>query len=124
MTPAHPQKPQTIRNQTSPQKPTRQQVIITWALKSRFRFWQKKYSKPVPTIAYFDTSAHTTMMNPRVLPPEAWKEKSNEFLTVDDQIFITNLVYKKKIGIQFFPSYTLWTHVIGTPFPDKDILIG
>ncbi|KAK2634911.1 hypothetical protein Ddye_029703 [Dipteronia dyeriana] len=84
----------------------------------------EKYSKPVPVIAYFDTGAHSTMMNPSVLPPEAWKEKSNEFLETDGQIFITNLVSRKKIGIQFFPSYTLWTHVIGTPLPDKDILIG
>ncbi|KAK2663694.1 hypothetical protein Ddye_002268 [Dipteronia dyeriana] len=63
----------------------------------------KKYSKPVPAIAYFDTGAHSTMMNPRVLPPEAWKEKSNEFLSVDGQIVITKLVSRKKIGIQFFP---------------------
>ncbi|KAK2642488.1 hypothetical protein Ddye_024251, partial [Dipteronia dyeriana] len=72
----------------------------------------EKYSKLVPAIAYFDTGAHSTMMNPRVLPPEAWKEKNNEFLTADDQIFITNLVFKKMIGIQFFPSYNPWTHFI------------
>ncbi|KAK2642486.1 hypothetical protein Ddye_024249 [Dipteronia dyeriana] len=64
----------------------------------------EKYSKPIPPIAYFDTGAHSKMMNPRVLPLEAWKEKSNEFLATDGQIFITNLVSKKKIGIQFFPS--------------------
>ncbi|KAK2638252.1 hypothetical protein Ddye_026047 [Dipteronia dyeriana] len=84
----------------------------------------EKYSKLVPTIAYFDTGAHSIMMNPEVLPSEAWKEKSNDFLAADGQIFITNMVSKKKIDIQFFPSYTLWTHVIGTPLPDKDILIG
>ncbi|KAK2649058.1 hypothetical protein Ddye_016547 [Dipteronia dyeriana] len=82
------------------------------------------YSKPIPVIAYFDTCAHSTMMNPRVLPPDAWKKKDNEFLVADGQIFTTNLVSKYKVGIQFFPACTLWTHVIGTPLPDKDVLIG
>ncbi|KAK2645547.1 hypothetical protein Ddye_020742 [Dipteronia dyeriana] len=43
----------------------------------------EKYSKPIPTIAYFDTGAQSTMMNPKVLPPEAWKEENNEFLAAD-----------------------------------------
>ncbi|KAK2648935.1 hypothetical protein Ddye_016424 [Dipteronia dyeriana] len=30
-----------------------------------------KYSKPVPVIAYFDTGAHSSMMNPNVLPADA-----------------------------------------------------
>ncbi|KAK2658293.1 hypothetical protein Ddye_004826 [Dipteronia dyeriana] len=84
----------------------------------------EKYSKPISTITYFDTGTHSTMMNPRVLPPAAWKKKDNEFLAADGQIFTTNLVSKHKIGIQFFPLCTLWTHVIDTPLPDKDILIG
>ncbi|KAK2665064.1 hypothetical protein Ddye_003638 [Dipteronia dyeriana] len=84
----------------------------------------EKYSKPISAIAYFDTGTHSTMMNPRVLPPDAWREKDNEFLATDGQIFTTNLVSKHKIGIQFFPTCTLWTHVIGTHLPDKDILIG
>ncbi|KAK2658234.1 hypothetical protein Ddye_004767 [Dipteronia dyeriana] len=83
-----------------------------------------KYSKPIPVIAYFDTGAHSSMMNPSVLPAEAWKQENNQFLAADEQIFNTHLVSKHKIGLQFFPSFTLWTHVIGTPLPDKDILIG
>ncbi|KAK2658236.1 hypothetical protein Ddye_004769 [Dipteronia dyeriana] len=83
-----------------------------------------KYSKPIPVIAYFDTGAHSSMMNPSVLPAEAWKQENNQFLAADGQIFNTHLVSKHKIGLQFFPSFTLWTHVIGTPLPDKDILIG
>ncbi|KAK2638566.1 hypothetical protein Ddye_026361 [Dipteronia dyeriana] len=64
------------------------------------------------------------MMNPSVLPADAWKEEKNQFLAADGQLFNTYLVSKNKIGLQFFPSYTLWTYVIGTPLPDKDILIG
>ncbi|KAK2646156.1 hypothetical protein Ddye_021351 [Dipteronia dyeriana] len=83
-----------------------------------------KYSRPAPIIAYFDTRAHSSMMNPKVLPLESWKEERNEFLAADGKIFVTNLISKHKIGIQFFPSFSLRTHVIGTPLPDKDILIG
>ncbi|KAK2660157.1 hypothetical protein Ddye_006690 [Dipteronia dyeriana] len=84
----------------------------------------EKYSKHVYVIAYFDTGAHTTMKNPKVLPPNTWKESVHHFLAVDGQTFITNLVSKNKVGIQIFPSCTLWVRVIGTSLPDKDVLIG
>ncbi|KAK2662931.1 hypothetical protein Ddye_001505 [Dipteronia dyeriana] len=54
----------------------------------------KKYSRPIFAIAYFNTVAHSTMMNPQILPPNARKKRDNEFLAVDGQIFITNLVSK------------------------------
>ncbi|KAK2640780.1 hypothetical protein Ddye_022543 [Dipteronia dyeriana] len=59
----------------------------------------EKYSRPISDIVYFDTGAHSTMINPRVLPPEVWKKKDNGFLAADGQIFTTNLVSKQKIGI-------------------------
>ncbi|KAK2654930.1 hypothetical protein Ddye_007982 [Dipteronia dyeriana] len=70
-----------------------------------------KYSNPVSVIAYFDTGAHSSMMNPKVLPAEAWKEEKNEFLAADGNTCITYLVSKHKVGIQFFPSFTLWTQI-------------
>ncbi|KAK2652324.1 hypothetical protein Ddye_012180 [Dipteronia dyeriana] len=84
----------------------------------------EKYSKPVSSIAYFDTGTHTTMMNPKVLPLNAWKKSVYHFLATDGQTFITNLVSKNKVGIRIFPTCTLWVRVIGTPLPDKDVLIG
>ncbi|KAK2653231.1 hypothetical protein Ddye_013087 [Dipteronia dyeriana] len=78
-----------------------------------------KYSKPVSVIVYFDTGAHSSMMNPNVLPSDVWKEEKNEFPVADGQIFNTYLISKHKVGIQFFPSFTLWTHVIGTPFQTR-----
>ncbi|KAK0598266.1 hypothetical protein LWI29_033129 [Acer saccharum] len=83
-----------------------------------------KYSKPVDVIAYFDIGSHTTMMNPKILPPECWKPYVYHFRAVDGKVFSTNLISRKKIGIKLFPSFTLWVQVIGTPLPDKDILIG
>ncbi|KAK2659173.1 hypothetical protein Ddye_005706, partial [Dipteronia dyeriana] len=79
----------------------------------------EKYSKHIPVIAYFNIGAHSTMMNPRVLPPEAWKKKDHQFLVADGQTFTTNLVSKYKIGIQFFSARTLRTYVIGTPYQIK-----
>ncbi|KAK2665278.1 hypothetical protein Ddye_003852 [Dipteronia dyeriana] len=64
------------------------------------------------------------MMNPNILPPDAWKHENNQFLAADGQLFSTHLVSKHKIGLQFFPSFTICTYIIGTPLPDKDILIG
>ena len=83
-----------------------------------------KYSRPIEAIAYFDTGSHNTMMNPKILPPDAWKSCTHYFRAADGKIFTTNLVSKNKIGIKVFPSFTLWTRVIGTPLPDNDILIG
>ncbi|KAK2646314.1 hypothetical protein Ddye_021509 [Dipteronia dyeriana] len=37
----------------------------------KIQVMSSKYSKPVPVIAYFDTGAHSSMMNPNVLPPDA-----------------------------------------------------
>ncbi|KAK0590062.1 hypothetical protein LWI29_022263 [Acer saccharum] len=83
-----------------------------------------KYSNPVDVIAYLDTGSHNTMMNPTILPPEYWKSQEHHFRAADGKVFATHLISKKKIGIQFFPSFTLWVHVLGTPLPDKDILLS
>ncbi|KAK0604186.1 hypothetical protein LWI29_012913 [Acer saccharum] len=64
------------------------------------------------------------MMNPKVLPPEFWKPHVRHFKAADGKVFSTNLISRKNIGIKFFPSFTLWVQVIGTPLLDKDILLG
>ncbi|KAK2641330.1 hypothetical protein Ddye_023093 [Dipteronia dyeriana] len=63
-------------------------------------------------------------MNPKILPSKAWKSYVRYFKAADGQIFTTNMISRNKIGIKIFPSCTLWVHIIGTPLPDKDILIG
>ncbi|KAK1582477.1 hypothetical protein Q3G72_015436 [Acer saccharum] len=87
------------------------------------RIRPNKYFNPVDVIAYFDIGSHNTMMNPTVLPPEYWKSQEHHFRAADGKVFSTHLISIKKIGIQFFPSFTLWVHVLGTPLPDKDILL-
>lgn len=40
------------------------------------------------------------------------------------KIFQTNLMTKYKIGIKFFPNYTIWTKFVGSDLHGKEILIG
>ncbi|KAK3210829.1 hypothetical protein Dsin_015535 [Dipteronia sinensis] len=84
----------------------------------------EKFSKPIDAIAYFDTGSHNTMMNPNILAPDTWKSHTRYFKAADGKAFTTNLISKTKIGIKIFPSYTIWTQVLGTSLPDKAILIG
>ncbi|XP_048234297.1 uncharacterized protein LOC125370904 [Ricinus communis] len=83
-----------------------------------------KYSKPVPVIAFFDTGAQRSMMNSMVLPSEYWKPHDQFFRAANGQTFKTTLITRQKIEIQFFPNCVVWTHIIGSDLPNKDILIG
>ncbi|CAK8537679.1 unnamed protein product [Lathyrus sativus] len=83
-----------------------------------------KFSRPKKVIAYMDTGAQITMMNPSILPPESWVTHAAYFVAVDGKVFKTNLMTKEKIGIKFFPECIVWTKVIGSNLPNKDIVVG
>ena len=83
-----------------------------------------KYAAPVKVIAYMDTGAHRTMVNPKVLPSDAWKPHKEYFKAADDQVYETQWISKKLVGIKFFPNYIIWTKVLGSSLLGKDILIG
>ena len=61
-----------------------------------------KFAHPKKAIAYMDTGAQVTMMNPSVLPSEAWTTHAAFFMAADGKIFRTDLITKEKIGIKFF----------------------
>jgi len=63
-------------------------------------------------------------MNPKILHLEIWKQKKLKFKAASGEVFTTELMNKKNIGIRFFPDCTIHTKVIGTNFIGKDILIG
>ncbi|MCH95548.1 polyprotein-like, partial [Trifolium medium] len=71
-----------------------------------------------------DTGAQITMMNPKILPEEEWTEHTKFFMAANGKIFKTELMTKKNIGIKFFPDCIIWTKVIGSNLPNKDIVIG
>jgi len=83
-----------------------------------------KYDKAIKVIAYLDTGAHKSMMDPDILPKEFWKKEVSYFVAADGKIFKTELITKHPIGIKFFPNCLIWTKVIGSKLPNKDILIG
>ncbi|KAI5423648.1 hypothetical protein KIW84_030028 [Lathyrus oleraceus] len=83
-----------------------------------------KFSRPKKVIAYMDTGAQITMMNPNILPAELWVTHAAYIVAADGKIFKTNLMTKEKIGIKFFPDCIVWTRVIGSNLPNKDIVVG
>ncbi|KAH9769368.1 Endonuclease [Citrus sinensis] len=64
------------------------------------------------------------MLNPKVLPPDYWKNHTEYFRAANGKFFETSLITKKSIGIQFFPNCIIWQKIIGSDLPDKDLLIG
>ena len=82
------------------------------------------YAKPIKTIALFDTGAHRTILNPKVLPPHCWVPHKEYFRVVDNQVFFTQFKSKKLITIQILSQCSVKTHVLGSPLPGKDLVIG
>ncbi|KAL0283737.1 UNVERIFIED_CONTAM: polyprotein [Sesamum radiatum] len=83
---------------------------------------QSPYDKPIKAIGFIDTGATKTMLNPEVLPDDAWRTHYEYFQAADGQKFSTSLITKKPIGIRFFPECIIWLHVIGNaPAPYADI---
>ncbi|KAK9025763.1 hypothetical protein V6N11_038620 [Hibiscus sabdariffa] len=83
----------------------------------------EKYDKPIPIIAFIDTGAAKSIMNPEVLLQEWWKPHIRYFTSASDQTFTTNLV-SKPIIIQLFPGCSIRTTVLGSSLPGKDLVLG
>ncbi|KAH9716758.1 hypothetical protein KPL71_021570 [Citrus sinensis] len=80
--------------------------------------------QPIPAIGLIDTGAQRSMLNPHLLPPEYWTNYEEHFKAVNGKLFTTSLITKKPIGIQIFPNCVIWTKVIGSTLPNKDLLLG
>ncbi|KAH9686217.1 hypothetical protein KPL70_014291 [Citrus sinensis] len=83
-----------------------------------------KFQRPIPVIGLIDTGAQRIMLNPHILPPEYWTEYEEHFKAVNGKLFTTSLITKKPIGIQIFPNCVIWTKVIGSTLPNKNLLLG
>ena len=87
------------------------------------QIFPSKYDKPIKAIAYIDTGAQKTMVNPDILHADYWKQEVSYFIAANGKMFKTELVSKNPIGIRFFPECIVWAKVIGSKLPDRDILI-
>ncbi|KAH9697791.1 hypothetical protein KPL71_023757 [Citrus sinensis] len=83
-----------------------------------------KFQRPIPAIGLIDTGAQRSMLNPHILPSEYWTQSEEHFKAVNGKLFTTSLITKKPIGIQIFPNCVIWTKVISSTLPNKDILLG
>ncbi|KAH9734771.1 hypothetical protein KPL71_017496 [Citrus sinensis] len=83
-----------------------------------------KFQRPIPAIGLIDIGAQRSMLNPHILPSEYWTQSEEHFKAVNGKLFTTSLITKKPIGIQIFPNCVIWTKVIGSTLPNKDILLG
>ncbi|KAL0444937.1 UNVERIFIED_CONTAM: polyprotein [Sesamum latifolium] len=85
---------------------------------------QSPYDKPIKAIGFIDTRATKIMLNPEVLPDDAWRTHYEYFQAADGQRFSTSLISKKPVGIRFFPESIIWMHVIVSKLHGRDLLIG
>ncbi|KAH9698054.1 hypothetical protein KPL71_023860 [Citrus sinensis] len=83
-----------------------------------------KCQRPIPAIGLIDTGAQRSMLNLNILPSEYWTKYKENFRAVNGKLFTTSLITTKPIGIQIFPNCVIWTKVIGSTLPNKDILLG
>ncbi|KAK8991028.1 hypothetical protein V6N11_062053 [Hibiscus sabdariffa] len=82
-----------------------------------------KYDKPIEVIAFIDTGATKTIMNPDILPSRWWKPHTRIFSTASNEEFATHLI-SKPITIQIFPGCAVRTTVLGSRLPGKDLVVG
>ncbi|KAK8315520.1 hypothetical protein V6Z12_D01G247900 [Gossypium hirsutum] len=85
--------------------------------------YTSKYSKPVTVIAFIDTGAAESIMNPEILPREHWEPHTRYFSSASGKFFSTDL-RSKPIKIQFFPTCSIITTVLGSKLPGKDLIVG
>ena len=78
---------------------------------------------PIKVTAFFDTGAAQTIANPLILSSSMWKEQKTFFKTADESIFSTDFI-SKSVTIQFFLGCTVHQQILGSPLPQKDLVVG
>ncbi|ESQ37601.1 hypothetical protein EUTSA_v100029341mg, partial [Eutrema salsugineum] len=79
--------------------------------------------KPVHAIAFIDTGAYTTIMNPKILPTSMWLPYQQEF-RVANSGSLTVKLKSKPVTIELFPGCQIKTEVLGSSAPGKDLILG
>ena len=97
---------------------------VTPILSIKIHLLLEKFDKPISVIGFIDTGAPKSMLNLSIMPSHFWEKHEEYFRAANGELFQTNLITKKPVGIQFFPNCVLWIKIIGSNLSDKDILIG
>lgn len=82
-----------------------------------------KFSKPYTAIAFFDTGAAASIINPKLLPHSHWESCSQQFQAANGAHSEIDRI-NKPILIQLFPTLTIQHRVFGSSLSGKDLIIG
>ncbi|KAK8308731.1 hypothetical protein V6Z12_D02G079600, partial [Gossypium hirsutum] len=83
----------------------------------------EKYGRPITVIAFIDTGAAESIMNPYILPEKWWEPHTKYFSSASGKFFTTDL-RSKPIKIQIFPTCSITTTVLGSKLLGKDLIFG
>ncbi|CAH8272264.1 unnamed protein product [Arabidopsis lyrata] len=86
-------------------------------------FDPSKREEPVHAIAFFDTRAHTTIINPKILSRTMWMPHQQDF-RVANAGSLTVKLKSKPITIELFPGCQVTKEVLGSSAPGKDLILG
>lgn len=64
--------------------------------------YPSKWDKPIQVIAFMDTGAASSLMNPTVLPDDQWVPHFKNFNIASNGILTTTVITKHPITIEFF----------------------
>ena len=78
---------------------------------------------PIQVTAFFDIGAAQMIANPLVLPSSMWKERKTFLKTADENIFSIDFI-SNPVTIQFFPGCSITQQILGSPLPQKDLVVG
>ncbi|XP_070056972.1 uncharacterized protein [Nicotiana tomentosiformis] len=83
-----------------------------------------KWDKPTRVIAFIDTGAACSLMNPIVLPEDQWVSHYMDFNIASNGIMTTTVITNHPVTIELFPRLKYRTKLIGSDVPGKDLIVG
>uniref|UniRef100_M1DQG5 Reverse transcriptase n=1 Tax=Solanum tuberosum TaxID=4113 RepID=M1DQG5_SOLTU len=83
-----------------------------------------KWDRPIQVIAFRDTGATESLLNPIFHPKEQWIPHFHNFNTASKGILTTSVITKNPITIEFFPGVQFRTKLLGFIIPGTDLVIG
>nr|XP_009786478.1 PREDICTED: uncharacterized protein LOC104234581 [Nicotiana sylvestris] len=88
------------------------------------KVYSSKWDKPTRVIAFIDTGATSSLINPTILPKDQWVPHFKDFNTASNAILTTTIVTKHPVTIEFFLGLKYRTKLLGSDVPGKNLIIG
>nr|XP_009796560.1 PREDICTED: uncharacterized protein LOC104243109 [Nicotiana sylvestris] len=88
------------------------------------KVYLSKWDKPTRVIAFIDTGAASSLINPVVLPEDQWEPYFKYFSIASNAILTTTIVTKHPMTIEFFPGLKYRTKLLGSDVQRNDLIIG